>query len=322
MKPTAYLIALAWTLVCVNLAVAQHDEQQLAVLDSIYNWRFEESEELLSALECDAAQKQLLDIHRLRWKHLPVTYSHRKHDYLQALTTLNTKLESETSTDRYGSVITSLLLAEYYFTEGKKLKAMDYLSAIYPKINRSFRDSVVTPEIKFIQGIYLYYAGHYSETSVAASMVLSTLRPGDKKKGKSILGELAFSPTMVGTEAAIYYFHILLHFEKDHDAALEIGKRLAEKYPRNLKFKESYIEALLAAGDYRNADLFLHELKEADHVFFKTSSLLFEGIIEEHSNKTMLAIQHYQEAIDQSELYPAYLSYYRNAAEQRLDRLR
>jgi tetratricopeptide (TPR) repeat protein len=322
MKLRGYLIALAWTLVTATHLIAQDDKQQLAVLDSIYNWRFEESKDLLNQLDCDPIQKQLLDIYGIRWEYLPVTYSPQKHDYLLALTALNTKLESDKGNGRDGSVITSLLLAEYYFTEGKKLKAMDYLSAMYPKINRSFRDSVVTAEMKFVQGIYLYYAGHYSETNVAAAMVLSTLRPGDKEKGKSILRALAFSSTMVGTEAAIYYFHILLHFEKDYDHALEIGKSLAEKYPRNLKFKECYIESLLAVGDYTNASTLLQELKQPEHAFFKTSSLLFEGIIDEQLNKTASAKQHYQEAIENSERYPVYLSYYRDAAEKRLERLR
>ncbi len=318
MKSRWYVIALAWTLLCTTHTVAQqYDTRQLAILDSIYNWSFEESKHLLSTFDGDAEQKQLLDIYRLRWEHLPVTYSTQSQDYLQAVSSLHATTESDER-----SVITSLLLAEYHFTEGKKLKAMDYLSSMYPKINGSFRDSVTTPEMRFMQGIYLYFAGHYSETNAAAAIVLSTLRPGDKEKGKAILGDLAFSPAMVGTEAAIYYFHILQHFEKDYPRALEVGKRMSEKYPRNLKFRECYIEALLAVGDYRTAGTLLKELQEAEHDFFETTSLLFEGMIEEHLNKTISARQFYQQAIAASESYPAYLSYYRREAEKRIDKLR
>jgi tetratricopeptide (TPR) repeat protein len=267
--------------------------------------------------------QNLLQIQLMRWKYAPVALSVHSDEFLKKLYTTETTLaDKQHPTDSYFKICTYFFLAEYHFSRQANLKAANALQKSYNLVLKYFEEPVATNEHNFVKGIYLCYADIYADVSFSGKVIFSALKKGDRKEGLKLLRETAFSNSLAGTEAAIYYAHILLRYEENYTLASDIYSQLVSRYPRNMKFLELYTYCLIKQKEYRNAERMITRLLKSKDPFYSCAANLFMGIVEqEHQNNSAKAQEFYNQAIFTGEKYQPVLNYYVKIAHQRRDDL-
>ncbi|MFM7859247.1 MAG: tetratricopeptide repeat protein, partial [Flammeovirgaceae bacterium] len=86
------------------------------------------------------------------------------------------------------------------------------------------------------------------------------------------------------TEALIYLAHIYLRLENRPFDALAYSKKLIDRYPKNSKFAELYIENLIAVKDYRQGSQLLMRQLQLDRAYYRISALFLEARIHWEQN--------------------------------------
>lgn len=306
-----------------SLANIQAQAPVTYILDSIYNLNFDDAQRSIAMLETrDDGIQDLLDIQLMRWRYAPVALSAHEDVYFEKLSATESLLANESNlTDPYFRICAYFFLAEYHFSRQERLKAARALQSSYSLVLKCF-DASKTPEHNFIKGIYLCYADIYADASFGGEIVFAALKKGDRKEGLKLLRETAFSNSLAGTEAAIYYAHILLRYEEDYALASDIYSRLVSRYPRNMKFLELYTYCLVKQKEYQKAEVMIDRMTKSNDAFFDCATNLFMGMMEqEHQNNPAKAREFYNLAISAGEKYQPVLNYYVKIARERIEEL-
>ncbi|MEI9920894.1 MAG: hypothetical protein WDO14_19180 [Bacteroidota bacterium] len=295
-----------------------------SILDSIYNMNFNGAKRSIATAEnTNEGIKNLLNVQLMRWRYTPVALSNHKDEYFEKLAATETLLANDRDlTDPYFKVCNYFFLAEYHFSRQDRLKAARALQSSYKFVMKCFDESNATPEHNFIKGIYLCYAEIYADMSMGGEIVFAALKKGDRKEGLKLLGETAFSNSLAGTEAAIYYAHILLRYEENYALASDVYSRLVSMYPKNMKFLELYTYCLVRQKEYQKAESLINVITKSNDPFFDCAANLFNGMVEQdyRSNKAK-AKEFYNRAIGAGEKYQPVLNYYVKIAKERVEGL-
>ena len=304
------------------LSLISKNELQYRV-DLIYQGEYLRASEIYS--ELPQSQKKIedvLEIFSLRWKYVPVQLSEKKDEYLTKIIETNkltqNDLDTGNSMDAFLYVSTEIFLAEFYLASENTVKAMWHAKKVYPIILRSFTHKWQDPEFLFLQGLYLYYIDHYSHKGFFYRSALSMFKKGNRDQGLTLLKNAANQKSIAQTEALIYLSHIYLNFEGKPFEALPYSKKLAEKYPSNLKFKELYIKNLLAVGQYLEANELLIDQLTVDNPYFKIPALFFSGCYSlDYKQDTLSAKSKFNKCIESAIKRPSMVMY-KEMSEKRL----
>jgi hypothetical protein len=320
MKKIWLLFAAIFCLVASPVRGQSCDAINGKILTAIYSYQFEKADSLLKEKECNRLESDFLRIQLSRWKNIPVAFSHEKDNYLASLNALKQNA-STVQGQNFVKICSQLFLAEAYFTVDRKLNAATELYETYPLFIDSFNDSSRIRSV-FIQGLYLYFAEHFSDQSRSFQLVSGILKPGNKTEGLARIHQAAFADPLVGIEAAIYEAHILLHIENRYSEALVISKRLVDEYPENLKFIEMYAECLLALKQYEACAQNAKRLLNSENKFYHCAAYLFNGIIEEEfDGNARAALKSYETCIKVGSQYTKLLQYHISKARDRTENL-
>jgi tetratricopeptide (TPR) repeat protein len=85
-------------------------------------------------------------------------------------------------------------------------------------------------------GMYNYYADVIPQEYPFLKPVLLFIPPGDKKKGIEQLKLASQKGRYASVEAAYFLMQLYFYYEKDYTQALEIARRLHDRYPNNMLF--------------------------------------------------------------------------------------
>ncbi len=255
-------------------------EAILSCLHEIYSNNFP-----LTADVCDlpkeyAQVQSLLGVFSQRWEDIPVHLSSEDGGYLKKLQQVVTQFEIADRVDpvtNYLRITAQLLLAEYYFANHDFLQAMWHSKKAYPLILQSIDEGRTEPEYLFVTGLYFYYIEYYKDKSFFYRSALWPFRSGNKEKALELLKKSIEDKSMARTEALIYLAHIHLRLENNPTQALIYSKELAENYPSNAKFRELYIDNLLAAEKYEECYPLLVKQTSLDNPYFTIPAYYFMG---------------------------------------------
>jgi tetratricopeptide (TPR) repeat protein len=306
----------------IGAGVIQAQPPVIPILDSIYNLNFTSAGRSIAENSNNGIQN-LLEIQLMRWKYAPVALSEHRDLYFKKLSATESLLATESNeTDPYFRICNYFFLAEYHFSRQERLKAARALQSSYSLVLKCFDDPVQTPEHNFIRGIYLCYADIYADASFGGEIVFAALKKGNRAEGLRLLRETAFSNSIAGTEAAIYYAHILLRYEENYALAMDIYSRLVSRYPHNTKLQELYTYCLVKQKEYDKAELMIDIMRRSNDDFYDCATDLFTGIVEQElRNNPAKAKELYNRAIFTGEKYQPVLNYYVKIARERIDQL-
>ncbi len=327
-KCSKFLSGIVVAFICFTTCFSQPDStnnEAAACLRLIYNCAFDSARLHYSNFPSTSSDtKNLLELFAMRWENIPMANNPKKEIYLNALTALvNNFKEGEDITEGnlFLHITSQLLLSEYYYTNGEAGKALWQGKSAYPLIMKVLDENKKEPELLFVRAMYLYYMDFFRNKSFMYRAALFPLRDGDMELGLKLLQEAANTQSLAQTEALIYTAHILLHFEKKPEQALPYSKKLAEKYPANLKFRELLIDNLIALKYFYEADAELGKQLETKSAYFKIPALYFAGCLEiEFRKNKEQATKLFQHCIDLS-LETGLLEDYQLKAKEQLKSL-
>jgi tetratricopeptide (TPR) repeat protein len=104
-------------------------------------------------------------------------------------------------------------------------------------------------------------------------------KKGDKQQGLKQLQKARENSIFMQAEAGLYLQHIYLRYELNPQAAIPVSKDLVDKYPKNLIFRSDYVEALLEAGQYQEAEKAIPPLLNSDRPHFTMVGQIFKGVL-------------------------------------------
>jgi hypothetical protein len=259
------------------------EEQVANSLKFIYNHNFEKARETFTKLN-DEQLQQVLEVFCMRWEEVPIQRSNKKSLYLSKLEAVVKAFKKEDSSKHPSSIYlhisTQLLLAEYHFLNRDFFQALFHGKKAYPLMMQSFDGGRTEPEFLFVKGLYLYYIEYYRNKGFHYRTALWPFRDGDMDEGLRLIKESASISSLAQTEALIYAAHISFRLEGKPLEGLEYSQKLTEQYPDNPKFRELYLENLLAAGKYEAcADLLSMQLS-IENPYYRIPALYFLGCMQ------------------------------------------
>jgi tetratricopeptide (TPR) repeat protein len=250
-------------------------------LELIYQGEYEAASKIYNSLPPSEKQiRDILEIFSLRWEFVPIQFSEKSNIYVKKLTEVNSLLRSTLNKDPVNQFLyasTELFLAEYHFALHNSWQALWHGKRVYPILSQSIDENKNDAEYYFMQGLYMYYIDYYSKKGFFYRSTLSLFKRGNKELGLKLLTIVANRMSIVQTEARIYLAHIYLHFENKPTEALPFAHNLFEKYPKNLKIRELYIETLFAAGLYSEGYDLLEKQLKVENAYYKIPALFLLG---------------------------------------------
>ncbi|WP_018479848.1 tetratricopeptide repeat protein [Pontibacter roseus] len=126
-------------------------------------------------------------------------------------------------------------------------RALEYLEA-------AKAGNGLSPEFLFGEALFNYYSVWIHENYKMLRPVLAFFPNGDKRLGIKQLRHVANSGFYTGTEAKFFLMKIYANEEGNMEAALELAKDLAIKYPNNAYFQRFYARSLFVQGHFTLAE--------------------------------------------------------------------
>lgn len=171
------------------------------------------------------------------------------------------------------------LLAMYENDQGNHLKAVGMAKDAYTYLKNGFELKEKYPEFYFSSGLYNYYRIKYPEKHPVYKPFMIFFRDGDKELGLQQLKKAYQKSIFMSPESAEYLTHIYLRYEEQPEQALRYARILIDKYPQNLFFVTNFLDASIAAAQYKNLDGYVQQLLASERDFYKMTGKLFEGML-------------------------------------------
>jgi len=275
----------------------------------LYNLEVEESlryAEKLKALLPDHPAYPLIQALHIRWAEAPLDIKSEKYQVLQKylFQTLDASekmmaKDKNNAEAKFLALASHGLLAMFYAEEGSYFKAASEAKSAYGYLKDGMDLTEKYPDFYFSAGLYNYYREAYPEKHPVYKPFLWFFKKGDKQMGLQQLQKAREASIFMQAEAGLYLQHIYLRYEMNPKAAIPVSKDLVEQYPKNLIFRSDYVEALLGAGRYQEAEKALPPLANSDRPHFAMVGQIFKGVImEKHYGKTEQARTLYQQALE------------------------
>ena len=149
--------------------------------------------------------------------------------------------------------------ARLYTLRKEWLKAANAGRKAFPYLKKGFEFQEQSPEFYFGSGIYHYYADEYPKSHPIIQPFMIFFPEASAELGIEELSKAYSTPNFAQFEAAYYLGDIYLK-RGSLKNGLKLQKWLHEQCPRNTWFAMEYGRALVAVGEYAQADQVLGKL--------------------------------------------------------------
>lgn len=278
-------------------------------LQHLYNLEVEESlryAEKLKTLLPEHPAYPLLQALSIRWAEAPLDVKTEAYKVLQnhlfeALKASEKILETDNNNSeaKFLALASHGLLAMFYAEEGTYFKAASEAKSAYDYLKDGMDLMKKYPDFYFSTGLYNYYREAYPEKHPVYKPFLWFFKKGDKELGLKQLQKAREMSIFMQAEAGLYLQHIYLRYELNPQAAASVSKDLVAQYPDNLIFRSDYVEALLEAKRYQEAEKALPPLVNSSRPHFKMVGQIFKGVLmEKHYGQIEQARALYRQALE------------------------
>lgn len=277
-------------------------------LDKTYNFEFEEAENFFKQVKNKYPQNPaynfLMAVNTF-WKILYLNKYKEQSDlyvfYLDAALKQTEKLFEKDPHSIEGSFFSMVIYSSFtlYHSRNKNnFKTLNTAKVTYDYMKKGFKLVEKFPDFYFSSGIYDFYVVQYPETNPFFKPFMWFFASGDKQRGIKELELASKQSVFMKTEATGYLANILLKYESKPHLALIHTEKLATKYPNNYFFLARHTEALVATGNYEEAEKHILTLYNSGQKFFEMTSCIFGAeVYEKYRQKLDAAKTFYQKAI-------------------------
>ena len=303
-------------------------------IDSIYNFNFNSTGKIQKQLELRYPAHPFNELYFsivLYWKQFPITPNDKYHrPYVNALNMaiekfdIANKKSPEDLEIIFFSLMSRLLLVQYYSDNDMSSKVIPYVSSTYKLVKRSFilKDSIM--DFNFPSGIYNYYREYYPRSYPIYKPIAYFFPKGDAEEGLKQLKKNSEKGIFLESEARFFLVYINFYFEKDFRIALKNAKQLVKKSPDNLIYLSYEIQILLSLEKYNKAHELIPKLRNSFHEneFFIILADLFEAVIIEKKNKNYKKAElMYWDVIEKIDKYGQFANSYKSISYFGLSRI-
>lgn len=238
----------------INNATFRAEAQ--AAVDSIYNFRFQEADQLLAEWQEKYPGHPLwtlIDGMKFWWKVLSdledTSHDDEFYEIMKKASYQAGKLLYEHPSHVDGLIIKAIsngYMARQYANRSewitslsyarKAINAYDYLLKVKPDL----------PDLKLAEGLKLYYSAYLPEAYPIVKTVSWFLPDGDKQKGLQLIQTAAQKAIFAQAEATYFLGNINYNYEHNYVTAMHHFEKLYARYPRN-----NYYARILLKSYYR-----------------------------------------------------------------------
>jgi tetratricopeptide (TPR) repeat protein len=131
---------------------------------------------------------------------------------------------------------------------GKWLGAANDGIVALPLVRKAYELDPKNYDVLLGIGIYNYYASVIPDRYPIVKPVMIFFPSGDRKKGLEQLRQASLHAKYARVEAAYFLMQNYFLYEKDYAKALDLARKLHEKYPNNSLFHRYYGRCLVSTG--------------------------------------------------------------------------
>ena len=212
-------------------------------------------------------------------------------------------------------------LTDLYSEEGGSFRVIGTARNAYKYLKKGFEMEEEFPDFHFTTGLYNYYREKYPELRPFYKSFMWLFMDGDLKKGLEYLEEAATRGIFTKREAYIYQFHIYARYENNPYLGYAPINYLANRYPRNTRFKCYKIESLFSLDSLEGIVPLIDELKNEEQEFYRLSYTLFQGMYLEQTGQLQESFKIYLEALAISNTMKKRYLHYESMAQAGLARV-
>ncbi len=154
------------------------------------------------------------------------------------------------------------MLLTYYSANKQTMKVISLTTGTYGYIMNVFNTSYDYADLYYFSGIYNYYREAYPEKHPVYKYVAFPLRHGNMELGIKELRIAAENSVFLEAESNAQIALIYTSMEHNYEQALYFSKLNYEKYPRNKAFKFSFLQNLLLARHYDQAEVLMQTVSK------------------------------------------------------------
>ena len=277
----------------------------------MYNFEFdaaEENYEIVHKKYPDHPIYNFLMAQNVSWKGIYYNkfkdYASLQLKYLNATLEQADKMLEKDENDSEGiffKLFSYSCLALYHSQINAYVDCVNDARKAYSYMKEGFKLKEKYVEFYFSSGVYDYFIVQYPENRPVYKPFMIFFASGDKARGINELDYGSKNALYTRIECTSYISNIFIKYENTPEKALPYTNLLASKYPRNMHFLCKRTEALLATGNYAEAERNSYQLYKNDQAYFKMASYAFYGIINEKNyNRLDTAKAYYNQAITSS----------------------
>jgi tetratricopeptide (TPR) repeat protein len=280
------------------------------VLERTYNYEFAEAGTYLRQLQAKYPQSPVVPVLRaliIYWQNLPISdsrtatnqYVQQVEQALKGVDVMMNKNEKDPEAIFLGLTAHGYMAMKHNF-DNESLKAVQESRKAYAYMKDGTKLLDKNIEFYFSTGLFNYYVERYPTDHPIVKPLMIFFKDGDMALGIRQIETAAKRGLFTRAEANLYLAHILVKHESSFQKAIEPLDFLVYKYPRNPIFLLRYVEALLLAGKYTEAETPLKRLKTMQHKLLPAAISTFEGLLAERAEKNDTeAMKFYQAALKQ-----------------------
>lgn len=264
-------------------------------LDKIYNYEFSEAEKIIDQIEGKYPGHpvvHIMDSFILFWKYMPIKDNPAKiKEYVNKLNLCLAAVEKKFGKDSkdpeavFYVMVARGYLAMMYNYKGEMLNAAGEGKKAYNAFLAGLKLMDKNPEFYFTSGMYNYYVEIYPQLHPMVKPVMIFFKNGDKALGLKQIEIGTRLGTITKAESLFYLSHLYLKYEDKPEKAVVYMDKLVDEYPRNPVHLMKYVESLVLAGKYAEAEKRLPFLQRIQAGFFPAAAQTFNAMIVEKHQK-------------------------------------
>lgn len=324
-------VGLLFLIAGTSIAQAQilHDKNAVKELkrdmDLIYNADFKQAHKLYDSISKsypDSPVVFLLHGIITYWENYPLLSTSPLHNSFENDMRRSISMAQNNSNPEFASenLLSNLcargMLLTYYSANNETMKVISLTTSTYGHIMKVFNSTYDYADLYYFSGIYNYYREAYPEKHPVYKYVAFPLRHGNMKLGLKELKIAAQNSIFLEAESNAQMALIYTSMERNYEQALYFSKLNYEKYPCNKAFEFSYLQNLLMARHYDQAEKLLRAVSTDNlNTYFKAQLSILNGILQEKKyGDSSRAEIYYTQGIDSLSPYGAYADDYTEIA--------
>ena len=298
MKTIRFLLFLLFTPFLAPAQILTDPAAQQIVekaLDHIYNYEFAEAAPYIRQIQTKYPQSPIVPVLRaltLQWQYLPISDSRAvTNQYVQqvdlaikGVEQLINKNENDPEAIFLGLTAHGYMAMKHNMDD-ESMKAVGESRKAYVYMKDGFKLMDKNIEFYFSTGLYNYYVERYPIDHPVVKPFMLFFKSGNIALGLKQMDVSAKRAIFTRPEANFYLAHIYVKHETNFPKAVEHLDFLVDRYPRNPIFQLRYVEALLLASRYPEAQKALAKLKGMQHRLVPAAISTFEGLLAEKAEK-------------------------------------